>query len=195
MPYSGKGDFETEKGERKMNKKILTGMLVFLNIAFGYVLVAGASAAEKATPVINHSFASKEVRPGDLWKIYLKVSDPNGEMKNIYAMVTEPGIGQYPLSIIRVKNGERKELSGYIYLNTFSPNFPLDYVTLTLTVQVQDRSGTFSEPAIFQLAMDSRYSQEAPPQGVFKEEALGPIMIQLRTPGGDDGRSGSGNFS
>ena len=177
-----------------MNKKILTVMLVFLSIAVGYLFVAGAPAAEKATPIINHSFASKQVRPGDLWKVYLKVSDPNGEMKNIYAIVTEPGIGQYPLSIIRVKNGERKELSGYIYLSTSSSNFPLDFVTLTLTVQVQDSSGTFCEPALFQLAMNSRYSQEAPPQGVFKEETLGPIMVQLRTPGGDDGRSGSGNF-
>jgi hypothetical protein len=177
-----------------MNKKILTVMLVFLSIGAGYVSVTGASAAGKATPIINHSFASKEVRPGDLWKVYLEVSDPNGEMKNIYAVVTAPGVGQYPLSIIRVKNGERRELSGYIYLNTFSPKFYLDFVNLTLTVQVQDRSGTFSEPAVFELAMNSRYSQEAPPQGVFKEEALGPIMIQLRSPGGDDGRSGNGNF-
>lgn len=172
-----------------MNNKILTVMLVFLIIGVGSVPVGSATANEKATPMINHSFASKEVRPGDLWKVYLKVSDPNGEMKDIYASVTEPGIGQYPLSIIRVKNEERKELSGYIYLKTFSPNFPLDFFTLTLTVQVQDSSGTFSNPAVFQLAMNSRYSQEPPPQGVFKEEALGPIMIQLRTPGGDDGKS------
>ena len=175
-----------------MNKKILAVMLVLLSIGVGYVPVAGATASEKATPIINQSFASMDVRPGDLWKVYLEVSDPNGEMKNIYAMVTQPGVGQYPVSIIRVKNGERKELSGYIYLNTSSSNFPLDFVTLTLTVQVQDSSGTFSEPALFQLEMNSRYSQEAPPQGVFKEEALGPIMIQLRTPGGDDGRSDSG---
>ena len=182
-------DFKVEKGDRKMNKKILTMMVVFLSIGVGYVPVPGASAVEKATPIINHSFASKEVRTGDLWKVYLKVSDPNGEMKNIYAIVTEPGIGQYPLTIIRVKKGERKELSGYIYLDTYSSDFPLDYVTLTLTVQVQDSSGTFSEPALFQLALNSRYSQEAPPQGVFQEEALGPIVVRLRTPGGDDGRS------
>jgi hypothetical protein len=177
-----------------MNKKILTVMLVLLSIGVGYVPVAGATAAEKATPIINQSFASKEVRPGDLWKVYLKVSDPNGEMKNIYAMVTQPGVGQYPVSIIRAKKGEQKELSGYIYLNTFSSVFPLEFVTLTLTVQVQDRSGTFSEPAHFQLAMNSRYSQEAPPKGVFKEEALGPIMIQLRTPGDGYEKRESGRF-
>ena len=176
-----------------MNKKILMVMLVLLSMGVGFVPVAGVSAADKATPMITHSFASKEVRPGDLWKVYLKVSDPNGEVKNIYATVIEPGIGQYPLSIIRVKNGDRKELSGYIYLNTFSPNFPLNFVTLTLTVEVQDRSGAFSEPAVFQLAMNSRSSQDAPPNGVFKEEALGPISVQLRTPGGDDGRSGNFN--
>jgi len=36
---------------------------------------------EKASPVIAKFFASKEVISGDLWKIDLNVSDPNGEKK------------------------------------------------------------------------------------------------------------------
>ena len=174
-----------------MNKRILTVAIIFLSLTLGQALRAGAEASERSTAVITESFASKELRPGDTWKVYLEASDPNGEMKNIYAIVEEPGVGQYPLSIIRLGKGDRKDLSGYIYLNTGTAisTFPLYYVNLTLTVQVQDRSGQFSKPVVFQLAMNDRYSQAVPPQGVFKEHALGPIMVRLHTPGGEDGRS------
>jgi hypothetical protein len=124
-------------------------------------------------------YASKEIRPGDTWKIYLTVSDPDGEMRNIFAMVYQPGVGEYPASIIRVKEENRKELSGFIYLWTSTPWYPMDYVNIGLTVQIQDKSGIFSQPAFFVLSLTSRASQEAPPEGIFKEQELGPIMVKL----------------
>ena len=59
-------------------------------------------------------------------------------------------------------------------------------VELTLTVQVRDRAGQFSEPVKFPLSINSRYSQEPPPEGVFQETDLGPIMIDLRAVGEDE---------
>jgi len=41
----------------------------------------------------------------------------------------------------------------------------------------------------FFLSINSRYAQETPPEGVFQENNLGPIMIDLRTVG-DDNRPG-----
>ena len=39
-----------------------------------------------------------------------------------------------------------------------------------------------------------RSTQEVPPQGVFKEEGLGPIMVSLKTiDGGGGGDGGFGN--
>ncbi len=55
----------------------------------------------------------------------------------------------------------------------------MDGVNLTLTVHVQDRSGNFSQPVVFPLSMNPRSTQEAPPQGVFKEEALGAVTVIL----------------
>jgi len=63
----------------------------------------------------------------------------------------------------------------------------VDYVNSSLTVQIQDKSGNFSAPAFFALSLNSRFSQEAPPQGVFKEQELGPIMVRLKTVDGADG--------
>jgi hypothetical protein len=46
-----------------------------------------------ATPVITNSFACRQIRPGDTWKIYLLAEDPEGEMKAIVCTVDQPGAG------------------------------------------------------------------------------------------------------
>ena len=177
-----------------MNRKIFAAVFVFLSMATGCATLSGSEVAGNATPVITQSFASKEVKVGETWKIYLKVSDPDGEMKKIYAVVDQPGVGQYPLTIIRVKPENRKELSGYIYLSTATPVYPINFINLWLTIHVQDRSGNFSQEAVFPLSINNRSTQEVPPEGVFKEEVLGPVMVVLRTmEGGRDGAAGFGN--
>ena len=170
-----------------MSKKVLAVGFVLLCLSIGYATLARAEADGKAIPVITQAFASTKVWPGETWKVYLNVSDPGGEMKYIFATVDQPGVGEYPLSIIRVKKDNRKEMSGYLYLVTASPYYPLDFVNLTLTVEVQDRSGNFSQPAVFPLSINSRYTQEAAPQGVFKEQELGPVMVSLQSIGGSAG--------
>jgi len=176
-----------------MNKKMLVAVFAMLFLAIGFASLAGAEVTGKGPPVITQAFASKEIRPGEAWKVYLNVSDPNGEMKNIYAVVSQPGVGEYPISIIRVKQENRKELSGYIYLPTSAAWYPMDYVNLSLRVEVQNKSGNFSAPAVFPLSLSSRFSQEAPPQGVFKDEALGPVGVRLKTVDGGGGGSASGS--
>lgn len=183
------------KERRKEVKKVFFGAIVMLLLAIGFSALAGAEVTGKGTPVITQTFASKEIKPGESWKVYLNVSDPNGEMKNIYAVVSQPGVGEYPMSIIRVKEENRKELSGYIYMLTSTAWYPLDYVNLTLRVEIQDKAGNFSAPMVFPLSLSSRFTQEAPPQGVFKEEALGPIMVKLKTVDGGGGSGSEGGSS
>ncbi len=138
----------------------------------------------KSAPVITQSFASPEIRPGDTWKVYLKASDPKGEMKNLYASVSQYGIGPYPLSITRIKETDSKDLNGYFYLNT--GNDPgMNFKNLILTINIQDEAGQFSAPAVFPLAFNERSVQQTPPPGVFQERDLGPIMVTLRS--SDDG--------
>lgn len=76
----------------------------------------------------------------------------------------------------------RIELSGYIYLNTVSA-VPTNFfdLTLTLAVNIQDKGGVFSQPVFFPLSFSPQSVREAPPDGVFREQNLGPIMIDLRT--------------
>jgi len=55
----------------------------------------------------------------------------------------------------------------------------LEFVPLKLTVWAQDTTGHFSEPGVFPLFIQDRATQEAPPQGVFEDVELGPVMVTL----------------
>jgi hypothetical protein len=167
-----------------MNKKLST-VFVILFLAMGCSTLKTAEVREgaegKAIPVITQSFASKEVSGGDTWKIYLNASDPDGGLESIFAVVDQTDVEEYPVSIIRIPGQNPKELSGYIYLDTWNPDETLDLITLKLTVQIQDKAGNFSAPMVFPLFIQGRATQEAPPEGVFKEQALGPIMVTLHS--------------
>jgi hypothetical protein len=129
-------------------------------------------------PVVTQFFAAQEIRPGETWKIYLRASDPEGEMKAIYATIDQPGRGPQSAGPIPVPEGQRRELSGFLYLNT-AGNPGSAFLNLTLTVQIRDRAGNYSHPISFSLALNPRAVQESPPAGVFEERDLGPIMVSL----------------
>ena len=164
-----------------MDKRTWAAVGFFLSMAVGFFSFGANDASGQGYQVITRSFASKEINPGGTWKIYLKASNPDGEMVNIYATVDQPGMGQYPLSITRLKEENRNEFSGFVYLSASSPTGSLDGISLTLRIQIQDKSKTFSEPMLFPLLIQNRAVQEALPPGVFKEQELGPIMVILRS--------------
>jgi hypothetical protein len=99
-------------------------------------------------------------------------------MKAIYATVDQPGRGPQSAGPILIPEGQRRELSGFLYLNTFgTPG--LVFMNLTLTVQIQDRAGNYSHPISFPLTLNPRAVQESPPTGTFEERDLGPILVTL----------------
>jgi len=165
-----------------MDKKFLA-VLVLPFLALGCAALEPIEVREqihgKGVPVITQSFASKQMRPGDTWKVYLNASDPDGDMKNIVCAIEQPGMPTYPVSFTKIKEVNRKELSGYIYLNTGGIQ-GLNWVNITLTAQVQDKAGHLSQPVVLPLSFNWRFKQEAPPPGIFQEKELGPIMIILR---------------
>jgi len=165
-----------------MNNKILTTIFIALCLVAGYPAWAWADVTGNGLPVITQAFASKELRAGDTWKVYLKSSEPNGDMRYIVSTLYQPGWGDYPVSRTRIPKEDRKALDGYVYLNTLIPggyNF-LNLHTIYLTVQIQDKAGHYSKPVEFSLYFNPRATvQEDPPAGVFKDQALGPILVYL----------------
>jgi hypothetical protein len=133
----------------------------------------------KNPPVIEQSFASDQLRPGEQWRIYIRASDPDGDMERIFAVVEQAGIGSYPVSITRIKGEIGKELSGYVFLNTSNYDF-LDDVKLSISIQIMDKAGHSSQSVSHSVVLSDRQTQKSPPSGVFKETDLGPIMVTLR---------------
>ena len=135
----------------------------------------------KEPPTITESFASREMRPGDTWKVYLKVSDPGGDMDYILGTVFQVGKKVYPVSFIKVRGENGKEINGYIYLNTLVPEYEfLNFSSLNLTVQVRDKAGHFSQSVEFPLYFFPRAVQDSPSAGVFRDQTLGPVMTTLK---------------
>jgi hypothetical protein len=182
------------KGVNPMKKTIAAGVLALLLTA-GCATMMSFEEREKTygkeAPAITEAFAAKQMKPGDVWKIYLKAADPGGDMHRIAAVVNQPGMGPYPISFTKIPQGNGKELSGYVYLNTLGSYGTewQNFLTISVTVQVQDRAGHFSEPVSFPLTFQTRYTQEPPPPGKFKEDNLGPILVELRPPDGGLGSS------
>lgn len=160
-----------------------------MNIKKTFIFIAMATfiwvgAAHAGAPVITNHFAASDLRAGDAWKVYLKATDPDGDMKYIVATVKQAGVGVSPVSLTRIREENRKELSGYVYLNTMAgSNYQsLTFFSLTLTIWVQDRAGNFSEPVELPLTFGNRIEAQAtPPSGTYQEQDLGPVMIFLRT--------------
>jgi hypothetical protein len=175
--------------EKEMKKKLIWG-------AVGFFLIAGCAVFDsievkeqkygKASPVIEQSFAPDRLNPGDQWRIYIRASDPDGDMETIIAVVEQVGLGSYPVSLTDIKEENGKELSGYVYLNTggtSGSNFLFDQ-KLTVSIQIRDKAEHTSNSVTHSVVFLGRQTQKSPPAGVFKEKDLGPIMISLR-PGGD----------
>ena len=177
-----------------MKNGIVAGMVVLL-LTVGCATMMSFEEREKLygkeAPVITETYASKQMNPGDTWKVYLKASDPDGDMESIVATVQMVGSGTHPVSFTRIQDGNRKELSGYVSLSTPSGEGWLNNLTLTLTVQIKDRARHLSKAVAFPLEFNSRYVQEPPPPGVFPEQYLGPIMITLRSFHDDQGSGGA----
>jgi len=133
----------------------------------------------KAPPVIEQSFASKAMRKGDTWRIYLRASDPDGDMKTIIAYFKRgAGGGPTAVSHTQIKENDRREINGYLY---WYPGSEVDdFSEMAMTIQIEDMAGHFSKSVSLPLRIQLSGSQELPPEGVFQEKELGPVMIPLR---------------
>jgi hypothetical protein len=168
-----------------MRTKLMASAIVL----FGIVACAHMGGMEekeklygKNPPVIKESFAAKQLNAGDQWKIYVLASDPDGDMDTMIAVVDQPGMGPYPASYTKIKGESGKELSGYFYLNAGDPhgaNF-LYNQELTVTIQIKDKAGHTSQTVTLSVLLLGGITPKSPPAGVFKEEALGPIMVDIR---------------
>ena len=172
--YSRKGD--------AMIKKTVQVVLVFL-------LLSGCAAYQHPgdttdadhPPVILATYAPEVIRPGSVWRVYLKATDPDGDLKEIVAVMWQTGYGYYPTDITRIKKDDAKEVAGYLYLNT-PPEPTLLSDRFVLTLLVRDRQGNKSEPVEVPLHFDYVPPEKLPEAWQpVADNQLGGILIRIQS--------------
>ena len=162
-------------------------------VAFGLMMFLPACATTShpgkmgSPPVIERFFASKNMRPGDTLKVYIKASDPDGDMEKVIVTLGRgdgPGPDFY-ISFTGLKKEDRKAVSGYLYW--YSGKSTAVFALGRMTLQVQDRAGNLSNQIIVPIYFRWGAKQGSPPPGAFEEKEMGPIMIDVRPAGGDEG--------
>jgi len=98
-----------------MYKNLMISIFLFVLFLGGLALGSAVGQGQNVAPMVRDSFAAKQIHTYETWKVYFTVADPDGDMQSVFAIVDQPGAGQYPLSITRLKRGNQKEISGYIY--------------------------------------------------------------------------------
>jgi len=121
-------------------------------------------------PIITHAFAVEKGYYGYIWKIYIEVEDPDGDMLSIACSVDQVGYGHYPTDWIYLKSQYQKHFKGYIQWNTFSSKSPSlrEWTQITLKVSIIDRARNESNEVVFPFT--------------FEHGAESPCQYQLPAP-------------
>lgn len=131
-------------------------------------------------PVIESYFASDTVRNGDIWKVYFSAHDPDGDMEFIAITIDQTGI-IYDPKLIRIPKGDRKTITGYIYLHV--PVRGIWFEKITLSLSILDKAEHKSNKVLLPLYICDERPKPLPPKfGEEFERPVGWIPIDLRSP-------------
>jgi len=154
-----------------MRRGIILGLMLGLMV-LGPALVCRAQEA----PVLEKVWAPAELTSGKILKIYLKASDPQGDMRWLVvsggrAGTTHPS-GAVP---IRLKKSLGKDLNGYIYWDT-SKAF-IKEATVKVEILVEDWKGNESETKSVTVKIVNKGVKAEKAPADFQEVEIGPIMV------------------
>lgn len=128
-------------------------------------------------PRIEASFAADEVVPGDVWRLYIKGSDKDGDIRFINVWMMIPSRTTTPIRL-EVAEGQGGHVSGYLTLNTLELGGgvgDLFRARFRFLVSLEDRAGHRSEYVQHYLEFIFGARPGQPPQGAFEERFLGRI--------------------
>lgn len=161
---------------------LVAAMSLLLLGCAAYEKYAGLSPNDPdQAPVMVDHYAAAVLRPGQTWRVYLRAQDPDGDMRFIAATLWQTGFGYYSPVFIRVKDEDRQEFAGYVFLNTPARERLLIDDQFELTLVIRDKQGNRSNSVKFPLRFSHRTQQESMPDQ-WKNTAiknLGPIGIDI----------------
>jgi hypothetical protein len=132
-------------------------------------------------PKMEDGYAARAVSQRDDWLVYIRGSDPDGDLLFIQVSLWIPGGNMTPIRL-DVNPAHVRSVSGYLVLNT--NDLPESLVRfgageLRLMVALEDRAGHRSEIAAFPASFVTGARQGPAPQGRFEEQFLGSVPVQF----------------
>jgi len=124
-------------------------LLSFFSIFHGLTTVVRAEA--QAELIVHFAYAPEKIRQGDIWKIYLSVTDPEGRMHQVVCRIEQSGESYYKPSLIFLKKGMERHFTGHFAVYTHSSSKLDDFV---LVLNILDREGNVRKTLRFPLEFD-----------------------------------------
>jgi hypothetical protein len=159
------------KKERKMKRAII----LVLALAF---VVLGVTTETRANPVLEEVWVPPEVNYGEVLKIYIKGSDPDGNMRwiQVSAAGTNASLGA---TEIRLKKEAKREVNGYVYWDT--KRSPRKEATGELQISLEDWGGKESATKSITVKVVPYGAKEMSPPSSFQNVSIGPIMLEAHS--------------
>jgi len=132
------------------NKRFMT--LLILTFLFSSLVAYGQT--KENPPIINFAYAQDNIRQGDIWKIYLSVTDPTGKMSSIVCRIDQDGGTRHRPSVLYLKKGMQNGFTGYFALQTNYTSDNLWGQDWTLRFTFVDRGGNEMKALEFPLKFD-----------------------------------------
>ena len=134
---------------------------------------------EGRPPEIINFQAEEVIRPGETWRVYLKLRDVDCDMSYVVTQLWQSGVGAYPVSFTPIRQNACPEIVGYIFLRT-PANRSVIQNQYDAKIFVRDRQGNHSKSINLPLNFDLITSKELPDewQGA-PVVSIGAIMIDL----------------
>jgi hypothetical protein len=160
---------------------------------FGFLLPPREGpVGEKHRPIVEAIAAQNDIREGSLWKIYLRASDPDGDLDKIFVSFSQLGADFTP-DLLPQKT-KVQVMNGYILVwAKLEGGAATSDIYGQVDIRVEDRAGNYSEPKImsFTLGQYGQADRFVPPAEFNSTNSLGQAEFPLLADDllvGDDGR-------
>ena len=165
-----------------MSRKIPV-VLLAVSLLFGCGLVwkdEGPLPRQKGNAPEIVSFQAEEViRPGETWRVYLKLRDVDCDMDYVVTHIWQPGVSAYPVSFTPIRQHVCPDIVGYIFLRTPADR-SLIWNQYEAKIVVRDRRGNYSKSINLPLNFDLIDAKKLPEEWQGQPAvSLGAIMIDL----------------
>lgn len=134
-------------------------------------------------PRLEDGFAVSSLWGGQTWRIFLRGSDPDGDMEYLWVVITQLG-KHSETQLVHLKGPDRAGFSGFLALNT--PSWLRTWDFVRVEVRIRDRAGNLSDKATFEAQIGFAPREGLPAQWTdATRNHLGTLFFQFRDDGGD----------